>query len=201
MTLLMVDGGAPIMETIHLHKWGTNCGKCAAIGRVAKTLVQDAIQEPNMIDATQMLQKAGIVTTRQRVSLLELLFQSTAHPDADSLLVSARKQMPALSADTVYRTLNLFADAGIIQRMAVPTRRARFDKCVEPHDHFMCSRCEQISDIPRRRKTAGMIPAEAKACGEVRDVQMVYVGVCRMCIAKRDTALNEGHICARCMSS
>ena len=147
-----------------------------------------------MIDATQMLQNAGIVTTRQRVSLLEILFQSTAHPDADGLLASARKQMPALSADTVYRTLNLFADAGIIQRMAVPTRRARFDKCVVPHDHFMCTRCEKILDIPRRKKSMGVIPAEVKACGEVRDTQMVYVGVCRQCAIKRDMDQREGHL-------
>ena len=146
-----------------------------------------------MVNASHMLQQAGIVTTHQRVSLLELLFSRSDHPDADSVLAAARQQMPLLSADTVYRTLNLFADAGIIQRMAMPTRRARFDKCVEPHDHFMCTHCERISDIPRRKKSIGMVPSEVKACGEVRDIQMVYVGVCRACAAKRDAEQKEGN--------
>jgi Fe2+/Zn2+ uptake regulation proteins len=143
-----------------------------------------------MINANQILQKAGIVTTHQRVSLLELILSRNNHPDADSVLASAREQMPSLSADTVYRTLNLFADAGIIHRMALPTRRARFDKCVEPHDHFMCARCEQIVDIPRRKKSISVIPEEAKACGEVRDIQMVYVGICRACVVKHDAEQN-----------
>jgi Fur family peroxide stress response transcriptional regulator len=140
-----------------------------------------------LVNANQILQQAGIVTTRQRVGLLELLLRRTDHPDAESLLSSARKGMPSLSADTVYRTLNLFADAGVVQRMAVPTRRARFDGWTDPHDHFLCVRCERISDIPRRAGDVRAIPEEACACGDVRDVQTVYVGVCRRC-AKHDAA-------------
>ena len=134
-----------------------------------------------LINASQILQQAGIVTTRQRIRLLELMFSRSDHPDADTLLTFARKQMPAISADTVYRTLSLFADAGIIFRMAMPTRRARFDKCTKPHDHFMCTQCEQIVDIPRRNRSLGSIPEEVKTCGEVRDIQVVYLGICHQC--------------------
>ena len=134
--------------------------------------------------ATEILQRAGIVTTRQRIGLLEMLLRRTDHPDAERLLAEARDGMPSISVDTVYRTLNLFAEAGVIQRMAVPTRRARFDGCTDPHDHFLCSDCETIQDIPRPSKRAASIPALVSACGIVSDVQTVYVGVCRRCAAQ-----------------
>jgi Fur family peroxide stress response transcriptional regulator len=137
-----------------------------------------------VVNANQILQQAGIVTTQQRIGLLELLLRRNDHPDAERVLVAARKRMPSLSADTVYRTLNLFADAGVIQRMAMPTRRARFDGCSEPHDHFLCVQCERIQDLPRRADATRAVPEEANACGEVRDIQTVYVGVCQRC-AKR----------------
>lgn len=134
--------------------------------------------------ATEILRRADIVTTRQRVGLLEMLLRRTDHPDAETLLAEARDGMPSLSVDTVYRTLNLFSEAGVIQRMAVPTRRARFDGNTDPHDHFLCSDCETIQDIPRPSKRTAAIPAQASACGIVSDVQTVYVGVCRRCAAQ-----------------
>ena len=135
--------------------------------------------------ATEILQRAGIVTTRQRVVLLDRLLRRTDHPDAERLLAEARDGMPSISVDTVYRTLNLFAEAGVIQRMAVPTRRARFDGCTDPHDHFLCSDCETIQDVPRPPERSAAIPAPVSACGIVSDVQTVYVGVCRRCAAQK----------------
>ena len=141
-----------------------------------------------MKSATEILQRAGIVTTRQRVRLLDMLLCRTDHPDAERLLLEARGGISSFSVDTLYRTLNLFAEAGVIQRMAVPTRRARFDGCTDPHDHFLCSDCETIQDIPRPSKRAAAIPAPVKACGMVSDVQTVYVGVCRRCAAAAKNA-------------
>ena len=138
-----------------------------------------------MKSATEILQRAGIVTTRQRVVLLDRLLRRTDHPDAERLLLEARGGISSFSVDTLYRTLNLFAEAGVIQRMAVPTRRARFDGCTDPHDHFLCSDCETIQDIPRPSKRAASIPALVSACGIVSDVQTVYVGVSRRCAAQK----------------
>jgi Fur family peroxide stress response transcriptional regulator len=132
-------------------------------------------------NAIQILQQAGIVTTQQRVALLDLLLGRNDHPDAEGMLAAARERMPSLSMDTVYRTLHLLADAGVIQRMAVPTRRARFDGCTQPHDHFLCVQCERILDLPRRADAPRAVPEEVSAYGEVRDIQTVYVGVCQRC--------------------
>jgi Fur family peroxide stress response transcriptional regulator len=132
-------------------------------------------------NAKQILAQAGIVTTRQRVGLLDMLLSRKDHPDAEGMFLSARKLIPSISVDTVYRTLNLFAEAGVIVHLAVPTRRARFDGCVAPHDHFLCSTCERIMDIPKRAEAPHALPDGVLACGEVRDIQTVYVGVCKRC--------------------
>lgn len=139
-----------------------------------------------MDNVIEILQRAGIVTTRQRVTLLDLLLRRKDHPDAESLLLDARKTMPSMSADTVYRTLSMFADAGVILRMAVPTRRARFDGSVKPHNHFLCEKCECILDLPGDEESERNIPSAAAACGEIREIQVVYIGTCQLCIRERD---------------
>lgn len=129
----------------------------------------------------QFLKGAGIVTTRQRVALLRLINNRKDHPDVEGMFITAREHLPSISVDTVYRTLNLFAEAGVIQRMAVPTRRARFDGNALPHDHFLCEKCERIFDIPTEVNRL-RAPLEVKAFGKVRAAQTVYIGVCAACI-------------------
>ena len=136
-----------------------------------------------MTKLIKTLKDAGIVTTRQRVTLLDLIMKRKDHPDAEGMLISAREKLPSLSVDTVYRTLNLFAEAGVIQRLAMPTRRARFDGCTLPHDHFMCAECQCISDIPSCSACI-CAPEEVKAFGEVHEIQTVYIGTCKECAKK-----------------
>lgn len=133
--------------------------------------------------SVKILKEAGIVTTRQRVTILQLLRANKTHPDVDGMYQIARKRMPSISVDTVYRTLNLLADHGVIQRMAVPTRRARFDGSVQPHDHFLCSECQSIADISSAPSTKD-VAEEVSQYGEVHSVQTVYIGVCHLCKGK-----------------
>ncbi len=133
-----------------------------------------------MIKVAQILKDAGIVVTRQRMALLELILNRKDHPDAEGVYFKARESVPTISIDTVYRTLNLFAESGVVQRMAVPTRRARFDGNVLPHDHYLCVECECIIDIPSCSACV-CAPDEAKMLGSVQEIQTVYVGKCHSC--------------------
>jgi Fe2+ or Zn2+ uptake regulation protein len=134
-----------------------------------------------MVQARTALRQAGIIPTRQRVWILSSLRRRTDHPDAEMALIDLRESLPGLSLNTLYRTLHLFADEGLIQQLAVPTRRARFDGCVRPHDHFLCRRCGRIVDVERPADSPIAAPDTLQAVAEVQGVQRIYLGNCRDC--------------------
>ncbi len=86
--------------------------------------------------------------------------------------------MPSISLDTVYRALSLFVRKGLIQQLAVPTRRSRYDGHVAPHDHFLCTRCERIEDVP---SVSCPPPDEVTKVGTVQSTQRTYLGLCHAC--------------------
>ncbi len=97
---------------------------------------------------------------------------------------AVHEQMPKISLDTVYRTLKIFSKSGLALQLAVPTHRFRFDGCMSAHDHFMCSRCEAIFDIPVAHGKKAAIPDAARKIGKVQAVQRVFIGICRSCREK-----------------
>lgn len=96
----------------------------------------------------RMLECAGksYRMTRQRQAVLEVLKQANAQPDAAWVYEEVRKEMPNISLGTVYRTMSLLREAGLISA-AKPTRlRKRCDSKGEGHCQVACIRCGQVVD-------------------------------------------------------
>lgn len=86
----------------------------------------------------RILQKAKIRITGQRLALLSVLRTATDHPDAEELFARTKKIEPKVSLATVYRTLGLLADQGIIHRHKFEGGGARFEIATEDHhDHIV----------------------------------------------------------------
>ncbi len=62
--------------------------------------------------------RQGIRATHQRTEILRELAGSEEHPDAETILGRVRRRVPAISVDTLYRTLKLLEDKGVIARVA-----------------------------------------------------------------------------------
>lgn len=134
-----------------------------------------------MTQSKKTTETSGLAATRQRSYILECIQNRKNHPDADAIYQAVSKTMPSISLDTVYRTLSLFARKGLIQQLAVPTHRFRYDGCVEPHDHFVCTRCERIEDVPNVAGVSSPLPEEVRQIGTVQSAQRTYLGVCKSC--------------------
>ena len=70
---------------------------------------------------------AGIRITAQRALIIETLIVSDDHPDADLVYRRAVERDQSISLPTVYRTLNLLEDAGIIKKINMKNGKARFE--------------------------------------------------------------------------
>tara|TARA_B100001057_G_C22498097_1_gene812926 strand:- start:291 stop:743 length:453 start_codon:yes stop_codon:yes gene_type:complete len=95
-----------------------------------------------LVDAveTDLIKKctdAGIRMTDQRSLIIETLLSSDDHPDADQVYRRAVEKDRSISLPTVYRTLNLLDDAGIIKKINMNDGKARFESVREDHDHLI----------------------------------------------------------------
>jgi Fur family ferric uptake transcriptional regulator len=80
----------------------------------------------------------GMRMTEQRRVIARVLQESDDHPDVEELYRRAAGVDPNISISTVYRTVRLFEDAGIIERHEFRNGRARYETIPEEHhDHLI----------------------------------------------------------------
>jgi len=85
--------------------------------------------------------------TSQRRIIIEELKKLDTHPTADELYAIVRKRLPQISLGTVYRNLELLAEAGMIQKLELSGRQKRFDGRPEAHFHMRCRNCGGVVDV------------------------------------------------------
>jgi|SRR5579864_8271500 len=96
----------------------------------------------------QRLSDCGIRPTAQRVRIATLLLSAPQHLSAEQILASLREAGARVSKATVYNTLNLFAEHGLIRQLSVDGSRAWFDSNVAAHYHFHDLDSGSLIDVP-----------------------------------------------------
>lgn len=90
----------------------------------------------------------GMRLTDQRRVIARVLEASTDHPDVEELHARVSRIEPRISISTVYRTLKLFEEAGIIERHDFPGGRARYEAASEDHhDHLIDVRTGRVIEF------------------------------------------------------
>ena len=127
--------------------------------------------------------KAGVKLTHQRLEIFRELAATEAHPDADTLYRAARRRLPTVSLDTVYRTLWMLQELGLISTLGPDGGGVRFDANLEQHHHYVCVRCGLVRDFESADLNALRVPAAVRALGSVADAHVEVRGVCAACRA------------------
>jgi Fur family peroxide stress response transcriptional regulator len=95
----------------------------------------------------QILRAHGIAVTPQRLAVLESLQQRRDHPSADQIYQEIRRLLPAISFNTVYKTLEIFCQKGLVSKVNPLHEVARYDAERGRHAHLVCRRCHLIFDL------------------------------------------------------
>jgi Fur family transcriptional regulator, iron response regulator len=120
------------------------------------------------------LTACGIQPTPQRIAVAEYVLNTVDHPTADEVWVHVRDRCPTLSRATVYNTLNLFAEKGLLKAQQLKEGVVVFDPHVTPHHHFIDEETGKVLDIPWN---AVKVTGEKSLRGlEVREYQVVLRG-------------------------
>jgi len=129
-----------------------------------------------------VLKASGIRMTPQRAVIFGEFARRDDHPDAESIFKRVRRRLPSISLDTVYRTLWLFEDLGLIATLEPLRGGARFDANMESHHHFVCSRCGATSDFTASSYENLPVPDAVRRFGRVERTLVELRGVCRNCL-------------------
>jgi Fur family peroxide stress response transcriptional regulator len=132
----------------------------------------------------ETLRKKGYKATTQRIAICRFALHSRDHPTAQRIYNEVRKMHPTVSLATVYKTLQILTEHGLMQELDLPQSQARFDSYVEPHINLVCMQCGNIQDF--NDKTAQEMvervttKAEFMRTGQRLDIY----GMCKTCRGK-----------------
>ncbi len=95
-----------------------------------------------------MLREHGLRATPQRELIMQILQDSKEHPSAENIYAIIKKLHPSLSLNTVYNTLDVFEQKGLIRKFNVGVNIYRYDANTAHHPHFVCNLCQKVEDLP-----------------------------------------------------
>ena len=122
--------------------------------------------------------ESGLRCTPQRLEIYRLLREATDHPAAESLHDALVGRMPTVSRDTVYRTLAVLEEAGLVRKIYTLDGRCRYEPDPRPHHHFICTKCNRIQDFVWHEFDRLTPPGPTRSLGNVHMQCAQLVGVC-----------------------
>src|SRR3984893_16544265 len=134
----------------------------------------------------EFLEIRGEKLTEPRRILIRHIFDSHKHFDADELVADLRGANRKVSRSTVYRTLRLLVEAGLLRELRLTNRTAyEHDYGYPSHDHLHCSQCNKVVEF-RNDDIRRISDAVSREHG-FRPVRhrFVITGVCPACIRAR----------------
>lgn len=126
----------------------------------------------------------GIKLTHQRIEIFREVAQTGDHPDADQVFQRVRDRIPTVSLDTVYRTLWLLNDLGLVTTLGSSRERTHFDANLNSHHHFVCGICGCTRDFYSKDLDNIILPDSVGAFGEIEATHVEVRGICRECVEK-----------------
>ncbi len=95
-----------------------------------------------------MLRRHGVQPSAQRLAVAEYVLATDEHPSAEQVLRQAQARLPMISRATVYNTLHLFCDKGLLRELVLAEGKVVFDCNVDRHHHFVDVDTGAIFDVP-----------------------------------------------------
>jgi len=107
------------------------------------------MQDPQISVASiiQALRNKGYKATPQRIAICKFALSSREHPSVQRIYKEVKKTYPTVSLATVYKTLQILKEIGLVQELNFPKDQTRFDSYLEPHINLVCLRCGNIQDV------------------------------------------------------
>jgi len=125
------------------------------------------------------LAEKNIKPSFHRIKVLEYLMVNKNHPTVEQIYSNLKKLFPTLSKATIYNSLNLFIEKGLVQPLAIEETELRYDSTLESHGHFKCEGCGSIYDF---EIDIDSIPFNGLDNFIINNKEVYFRGICRNCV-------------------
>lgn len=144
----------------------------------------------HLCDYTKILKAAGIEPTTARQRVLKLIGQST-EPVSAQEICDALQTSPKVHRATVFRTLELLVQAGILERISSADHRSVFYDLAPNQHHkakpyFYCRYCNRLQTVEESAMQVDVPKLMGPFGGHVEQVQVQVVGICPSCLTRTE---------------
>ena len=102
----------------------------------------------NRDEIAHLLENHDVTPTQQRLDVGEVILATPQHSSADQILAACKERGSRISKATVYNTLHLFCERGLLRTVNIDPERQFYDPTVRAHHHFYNVDTGELTDIP-----------------------------------------------------
>jgi len=141
-----------------------------------------AIDETARLDSFRdFIREHGMKNTQQREEIARWFLGARGHFSAEQIFARVREIEPGIGFSTVYRTMRLLCEAGLVQERHFDTGVALYENLSAHHDHCICTECGRIEEF-ENDQIESLQEAAAKRLGfSLVSHRLELFGLCRNC--------------------
>ena len=113
--------------------------------------------------------------------ILRELRRLATHCTADDIRAAVRHSLPGTATPTVYATLELLVDLGLVRRIQAGGPALLYDGRVEPHQHAVCRSCGEVLDVDGPLEAGALFQAAAVSGFKPTSAELIISGMCQRC--------------------
>lgn len=140
---------------------------------------------PVRLRLARYLENQGKRKTPERFAILEKIYSSSTHVDVGTLYTSMLADGFRVSRSTVYNTLGLLIEAGLIRSVALGDGITRYERIttVNNHHHLVCTHCGKVKEVKATELVGDMLVKKPRSF-EPSYYSLYIYGLCSRCSRK-----------------
>lgn len=134
-----------------------------------------------MDSITTLLRNKGFKVTPQRLAIYKVLVNTRTHPSAEMIFNDLQPVYPTMSLATVYKTIEILQELGLVQRLNVGEDSFRYDAIVNNHPHVRCMGCGRVDDLGEVDCQEFVKSIDEATSYKITGQQFYFFGYCPAC--------------------
>ncbi|MBP2650323.1 MAG: perR [Firmicutes bacterium] len=130
---------------------------------------------------TNLLREKGFKVTPQRLAIYKILATTKAHPSAEMIFNQLQTAYPTMSLATVYKTVDILREIGMIQVLNAGEDCFRYDADTSDHPHVRCLECGRVDDLYDINFSDFVGDVAKKTPYRLTGQQFYFYGICPEC--------------------
>ena len=134
------------------------------------------------------LKTKGLKQTAQRDLILEIFLKCDGHILIDELFEKVRKEDSSIGIATIYRSVNIFKECGLVNEQLLPNGKKVIEKLYQKahHDHLLCNQCGKLEEFEHPLIEKYQEDVAQEHGFKLESHRMILYGICRDCTKVTD---------------